>query len=52
MAIALKAGATKKTFDSTVGLHPSAAEEFCTMRTPTRRIPPGDMSKVKGASTA
>ncbi|MCX2794580.1 glutathione-disulfide reductase [Microbulbifer thermotolerans] len=34
MAIALKAGATKKTFDQTVGIHPTAAEEFVTMRTP------------------
>lgn len=34
MAVALKAGATKATFDSTVGIHPTAAEEFVTMRTP------------------
>ncbi|HSN56685.1 MAG TPA: glutathione-disulfide reductase, partial [Candidatus Sulfomarinibacteraceae bacterium] len=34
MAVALKAGATKKTFDATVGIHPTAAEEFVTMRTP------------------
>jgi glutathione reductase (NADPH) len=34
IAIALKAGATKKTFDSTIGIHPTAAEEFVTMRTP------------------
>lgn len=33
VAIAVKCGATKKQFDSTVGLHPSAAEEFVTMRT-------------------
>ncbi len=33
IAVALKAGATKATFDSTVGIHPSAAEEFVTMRT-------------------
>ncbi|KAF5838426.1 FAD/NAD-linked reductase [Dunaliella salina] len=38
IAIALKGHATKKQFDSTVGVHPSAAEEFVTMRTPTRRI--------------
>ncbi|WP_413043673.1 glutathione-disulfide reductase [Pseudomonas sp. YJ42] len=35
MAIALKAGATKRIFDDTVGIHPTAAEEFVTMRTPT-----------------
>jgi glutathione reductase (NADPH) len=34
MAVALKAGATKATFDSTIGIHPTAAEEFVTMRTP------------------
>jgi len=34
MAIALKAGATKAMFDSTIGIHPTAAEEFVTMREP------------------
>jgi glutathione reductase (NADPH) len=34
MAVALKAGATKATFDRTIGIHPTAAEEFVTMRTP------------------
>ncbi len=34
MAIAMKAGATKALFDSTIGIHPTAAEEFVTMRTP------------------
>lgn len=33
IAIAVKAGATKADFDATVGIHPSTAEEFCTMRT-------------------
>jgi glutathione reductase (NADPH) len=32
VAIAIKMGATKKDFDATVGIHPSAAEEFVTMR--------------------
>jgi len=32
MAIALKMGATKKDFDATVGIHPSIAEEFVTLR--------------------
>ncbi len=32
MAVALKAGATKKVFDATIGIHPTAAEEFVTMR--------------------
>ncbi|MNY38451.1 Glutathione amide reductase [compost metagenome] len=34
LAVALKAGATKAVFDETIGIHPSAAEEFVTMRTP------------------
>ncbi|EPL07885.1 glutathione-disulfide reductase [Pseudomonas sp. CF150] len=34
LAIALKAGATKQHFDETIGVHPTAAEEFVTMRTP------------------
>ncbi len=34
IAIAMKAGATKAMFDSTVGIHPTAAEEFVTMREP------------------
>ena len=37
IAIALKAGATKKIFDQTVGIHPTSAEEFVTMRTLSRR---------------
>ena len=36
MGIALKAGATKADFDATVGIHPSAAEEFVTMREKAR----------------
>ncbi len=32
VAIALKMGATKADFDATVGIHPSSAEEFVTMR--------------------
>lgn len=34
IAIAVKMGATKVDFDATIGIHPSAAEEFVTMRTP------------------
>lgn len=33
LAIALKCGATKAQFDATIGIHPTAAEEFVTMRT-------------------
>lgn len=32
LAVALKCGVTKKQLDSTVGIHPTAAEEFVTMR--------------------
>ena len=32
LGVALKAGATKAQFDATVGIHPTAAEEFVTMR--------------------
>ena len=32
LGVALKAGATKADFDATVGIHPTAAEEFVTMR--------------------
>jgi len=34
LGIALKMGATKADFDQTVGIHPTAAEEFVTMRVP------------------
>ncbi len=34
VAIAIKCGATKANFDATLGIHPTAAEEFVTMRTP------------------
>jgi glutathione reductase (NADPH) len=33
-AVALKACATKAVFDATIGIHPTAAEEFVTMREP------------------
>ncbi|MEO5844268.1 MAG: glutathione-disulfide reductase [Caldimonas sp.] len=33
-AVAMKAGATKAIFDATLGIHPTAAEEFVTMREP------------------
>jgi len=34
LGVALKCGATKAQFDATIGIHPTAAEEFVTMRTP------------------
>ena len=36
-AVAMKAGATKAQFDATVGIHPTAAEEFVTLREPVAR---------------
>jgi glutathione reductase (NADPH) len=36
-AVAMRAGATKAMFDSTIGIHPTAAEEFVTMRVATSR---------------
>ena len=33
-AVALRAGATKAVFDTTIGIHPTVAEEFVTMREP------------------
>ncbi len=33
-AVALKCGATKAQFDATIGIHPTSAEEFVTMRDP------------------
>ncbi len=36
IGVAIKAGATKAMFDSTIGIHPTGAEEFVTMRTVTR----------------
>merc|ERR1712127_1024090 len=36
LGIAMKAGVKKAHFDATVGIHPTAAEEWCTMRTKTR----------------
>jgi glutathione reductase (NADPH) len=38
LSIAINAGATKADFDRTVGIHPTAAEEFVTMRTLTRTV--------------
>lgn len=34
LAVAMKSGATKADFDSTIGVHPTSAEEFVTMREP------------------
>jgi glutathione reductase (NADPH) len=36
MGIAMKAGASKADFDKTIGIHPTTAEEFVTMREPAK----------------
>ena len=36
IAIAIKCGATKAQFDATIGIHPTAAEEFVTLREPRK----------------
>jgi len=36
IGIAVAAGLTKRQFDQTIGIHPTAAEEFVTLRTRTR----------------
>jgi hypothetical protein len=41
VAIAVKMKATKADFDATFALHPTAAEELVTMRTPTARCKGG-----------
>lgn len=38
IAIAMKANVTKAQFDQTIGIHPTAAEEFVTMREITRQV--------------
>ena len=37
IAVAMKAGATKALFDETIGIHPTSAEEWVTMRQPVIR---------------
>jgi glutathione reductase (NADPH) len=38
VAVAIKCGATKAQFDATIGIHPTSAEEFVTMREPEPAI--------------
>ena len=37
-AVAIKAGVTKRQLDTTVGIHPTSAEELVTLRDVTRKI--------------
>ena len=43
VAVCLKLGATKKDFDSTIALHPTAAEELVTMRSNSYSKQPADL---------
>ena len=38
VAVAVKMGATKADSDASVGIHPTSAEEFVTMRSVTRQV--------------
>lgn len=51
-AVAMKAGATKAVFDSTIGIHPTMAEEFVTMREalPPRSLASGSSLPPEGAA--
>ena len=54
-AVAMKAGATKAVFDSTIGIHPTMAEEFVTMREalPARSIAaPSSLPPQRAAAPA
>jgi glutathione reductase (NADPH) len=42
LAIAMKMGATKKDFDRTMALHPTAAEELVTLYTPSWKLKDGE----------
>lgn len=42
VAVAMTLGATKEDFDATMAVHPTAAEELVTMRTPSRRFDGGE----------
>eukprot|EP01062_Namystynia_karyoxenos_P006056 TRINITY_DN12119_c0_g1_i1.p1 TRINITY_DN12119_c0_g1~~TRINITY_DN12119_c0_g1_i1.p1 ORF type:complete len:522 (+),score=203.34 TRINITY_DN12119_c0_g1_i1:123-1568(+) len=46
IGIAMKMGATKADFDNTIGIHPTSAEEFCTMRTPSYLVKGGEKVKA------
>jgi glutathione reductase (NADPH) len=46
VAIALKMGARKEDFDATIGIHPTSAEEFVTMREPVSVGPEHRSRKV------
>ena len=52
MAVAVKMGVTKAQLDTVVGIHPTSAEEFVTMREPARRVRKADEAKEPVAASA
>jgi glutathione reductase (NADPH) len=48
MGIAVKAGLKKAEFDATVGIHPTAAEEFVTLR--EKRVVAGHVKRSRAAT--
>ena len=50
VGIAMKCGAAKAQFDRTMALHPTAAEEIVTMRTPARRLRRGEAGAAADAA--
>jgi glutathione reductase (NADPH) len=46
IAVAVTAGATKQDFDQTIGIHPTGAEEWVTMRTRTRVVGAAEEAKA------
>ncbi len=49
IGIAVAMGATKQDFDRTIGIHPTAAEEFVTLRTRTRVVGEAGTEKAQAA---
>ena len=52
IGVALTAGATKADFDRTIGIHPTSAEEFVTLRTRTRTAGEAAPAQVPHAQAA
>jgi glutathione reductase (NADPH) len=51
LAVALTAGATKAHFDTTIAMHPTAAEEFVLMREVTRQVSPQVTREASSSSS-
>jgi glutathione reductase (NADPH) len=49
LAVALQAAARKSDLDSTLAVHPTLAEELCTLRRPTRRHTEPETAEVESA---